>query len=80
MFLSHDELSDADEARQKLHNMAYDQTRDSAENIAAFQRDYGQLATPPLDSSAGELDGRTLELLRAVYDRCAEDLRNTPPR
>lgn len=80
MFLTHDDLGEADEARQKLHNIAYDQSRDPEENIAAFQRDYGHLASPPLTRADGELNGPTLELLRAVYARCAQDLRNTPPR
>jgi len=80
MFLTHDDLGEADEARQKLHNIAYDQSRDPEENIAAFQRDYGHLASPPLPRADGELNGPTLELLRAVYARCAQDLRNTRPR
>ena len=80
MFLTHDNLSNKEEAKQKLHNLGYVNENDPIDNVAAFQRDYGRLATPPLEVFDGNLDDRTMKLLRAVYDQCAEDLRNTPPR
>jgi outer membrane protein OmpA-like peptidoglycan-associated protein len=78
MFLSHDNLSNAEEAKQKLHNLGYVKENRADENISAFQRDYGHLATPPLEVD-GKLGANTIKLLRDVYDQCAQDLRNTPP-
>jgi hypothetical protein len=64
------------EAVRKLKNLGY-ADQDFAMNTWAFQRDYGQLASPPL-SPSGTLDAATSRLLDDVYRTCGDDLRNTP--
>jgi len=78
MFLTHENLSKEDEARQKLHNLGYPRTNKLDINVEAFQNDHGQLAKPPLNTD-GKLDDRTLELIRDVHKSCEDDLRNNPP-
>ena len=80
MFLTHDNLSRNEEARQKLNNLGYPEENGLVTNVAAFQTDYGSLSTPPLPASNGILDERTMKLLREVYRQCATDLRHTPPK
>jgi hypothetical protein len=81
MFLTHENLTKEDEAKQKLHNLGYSERNEPELNIAAFQSDYGQLADDKPLEVTGKLDdeGRTMGLLRKVYDKCAADLRNTKP-
>jgi hypothetical protein len=79
MFLSHDDLDKEDEAKQKLHNLGYPEDNELNANVRSFQEDYGHLATPPLQAD-GELDDRTMDLIRGVYRDSADDLRNTPPQ
>jgi len=78
MFLTHENLTKEDEARQKLHNLGYPRTNRLSSNVEAFQSDHGHLANPPL-SANGQLDDRTLELIRSVHQSCEDDLRNNPP-
>lgn len=75
MFLAIGDDDDHEEARKKLNNLGYGLPAQEA-NIAAFQRDYRSLVDPPL-SATGELDERTLRVLREVYGRCEHDLRRT---
>ena len=80
MFLTQDNLSKEEEAKQKLHNLGYSKENDQVANVAAFQRDYGHLAKPPLTVFKGSLDDedeRTIELIRKVYKQCAINLRNS---
>ncbi|MEW5979676.1 MAG: hypothetical protein AB1898_28085 [Acidobacteriota bacterium] len=79
MFLTHDNLTKEDEARQKLHNLGYSRTEALASNVAAFQTDHGHLANPPLEAN-GQLDDKTMDLIRSVYRSCEDDLRNNPPK
>jgi hypothetical protein len=79
MFLTPDNVSRKEEAKQKLNNLGYLKDNDLVSNVGAFQRDYGPLAKPPLEASTGILDDRTLELLREIYKQCATDLRHTEP-
>jgi hypothetical protein len=62
--------------RKILNNLGYTRP-DPEDNVRSFQRDYGDLATPPLDLT-GILDAATTQLLRRVYRESADDLRNTP--
>jgi Putative peptidoglycan binding domain len=78
MFLRPDKQLKPEEATQKLHNLGYSRDDELKTNTAAFQRDYGHLADPPLDAN-GELNDNTVKLLRAVYESCEDDLRNTQP-
>jgi hypothetical protein len=79
MFLDSDSQEQHDEAVQKLHNLGYPDDDDFLSNVSSFQRDYGALASPPLDIS-GQLDDRTLQLLRDVYRSSDDDLRNQKPQ
>ncbi len=67
LYLNIDEQSEEEEARKKLNNLGYVNS-DLAVNREAFQRDYGHLAKP------GETQ---MELLRRVYQSCADDLGKT---
>lgn len=78
MFLDADSDDRTTEATQKLHNLAYPQTDSLSENVAAFQRDYGKLAKPPLRQT-GALDDATMNLLRDVYASAEDDLHNDEP-
>lgn len=62
--------------RKMLNNLGYTRP-DPDDNVRSFQRDYGDLATPPLGLT-GTLDAATTQLLRRVYKDSADDLRNTP--
>ncbi|MGH8079149.1 MAG: hypothetical protein ACREP7_01150 [Lysobacter sp.] len=75
MFLSADDPDSEVEARKKLNNLGYIDP-DPAINTCLFQRDYRQLAKPPLVET-GRLDPDTLRVLREVYARCEDDLRRT---
>jgi hypothetical protein len=79
LFLKADEPLESDRAedsKRKLNNLGYI-VPDPAENIRSFQRDYGHLTNPPLDIT-GDIDDRTMKVLREVYQQSADDLRNTP--
>ncbi len=78
MFLDADSDDRQIEAQQKLHNLAYPQNNPFPDNVAAFQRDYGKLAKPPLRSS-GVLDDATLKLLRDVHASSEDNLLNDEP-
>ncbi len=78
VFLHIKENDSEDEAAQKLHNLAYPRSHELKENVAAFQQDYGHLVQPPLAVN-GLLDDRTMKLIKDIHNRCADDLRNTPP-
>jgi outer membrane protein OmpA-like peptidoglycan-associated protein len=62
--------------RKMLNNLGYNRP-DPEDNVRSFQRDYGDLATPPLELT-GILDAATTQLLRRVYKESADDLRDTP--
>lgn len=66
------------EARQKLQNLGYPQDAPLDENTAAFQRDYGELANPPLRET-GELDDATMALLRDVFASAEDNLQQDKP-
>jgi len=79
MFLTHDQLEQEDEAKQKLHNLGYSSENDFSRNVATFQKDYGKLAEGGLEES-GKFGPRTMSLLRNVYLSCEKDLRNDKPQ
>jgi hypothetical protein len=62
-------------ALKKLSNLGYDD-EDKTQNIIGFQLDYGTLVDPVL-AVTGELDGRTNDLLEAVYQQSADNLRHS---
>jgi hypothetical protein len=79
LFLEADEPLESDraeEGKRKLNNLGYNRP-ELAENVRSFQRDYGHLTSPPLDIT-GDIDDRTMKVLREVYEQSADDLRNTP--
>lgn len=75
MLIVAQEKDEEEELNKKLNNLGYIDDAPSV-NVEGFQRDYGHLADPPLPVN-GEMDERTKKLLRDVYSRCAEDIRNT---
>jgi hypothetical protein len=78
MFLNADEQEKVVEATQKLHNLGYPIEAKFPENVTSFQRDYGDLADPPLQLT-GQLDDDTLQLIRDVYRSCRDDLSQQQP-
>jgi len=78
MFLDPDDKDQDTEATQKLQNLGYSQDNPLDENVAAFQRDYGRLATPTL-LETGNLDDATMALLRDVWASSEDDLQNDQP-
>jgi hypothetical protein len=78
MFLKIDESDREEEARRKLNNLGYSPEEALEKNVAAFQREYGHLSSPPLGEN-GELDDPTMTLIRNVYAGCEDDLRHTQP-
>jgi hypothetical protein len=79
LFLKADESLDSDraeEAKRKLNNLGYNKP-DLADNVRSFQLDYGQLTNPRLEIT-GVIDDRTMKTLREVYERSADDIKNTP--
>lgn len=78
MFLDADADDREIEAKQKLHNLGYPQSDPLADNVTAFQRDYGKLAKPPIRQT-GVLDDATMTLLRDVYASAEDDLHNDEP-
>jgi hypothetical protein len=77
MFLTITDHDDNQEAAEKLNNLGYHS--DLTENVRDFQSDYGDMENPPL-TPTGELDGKTMGLLRRVYGDCADDLKKTGNR
>jgi len=78
MFLKPDEDDRETEARQKLQNLGYAQESPFPDNVTAFQRDYGQLASPAL-APTGQLDDATLALLRDVFASAENELEKDKP-
>jgi hypothetical protein len=79
LFLKADDLLESEseeESLKKLNNLGYDRPSRS-ENIRGFQLEYRTLASPPLQIT-GELDDRTIKVLREVYRQRVDDLRTTP--
>lgn len=62
-----------EEAKRKLNNLGYLLSEPLSTNVKYFQYDYGHLATPHL-LITGELDDRTMEQIREVHEKCADDL------
>lgn len=79
MFLKPEEEDRETEARQKLQNLGYFQEFPLNKNVAAFQHDYGQLASPALQET-GQLDDQTMSLLRDVYASAEDDLQKDKPQ
>jgi hypothetical protein len=79
MFLDPDDKDNETEATQKLQNLGYAQELPLPDNVAAFQRDYGQLASPPLITT-GDLDDATMSLLRNVWASAEDDLEKDQPQ
>src|SRR5262245_2650631 len=79
VFLTHDNLSKEDEAKQKLNNLGYPEANNLTTNVTQFQEDYGHLATPPLKAD-GELNDATMKLIRDVHKSCENDLRKDQPK
>ncbi len=79
MFLSPEDADRETEATQKLQNLGYPQESPLDENTAAFQRDYGQLASPPLRET-GKLDDATMKLLRDVFVSSEDNLQQDKPQ
>ena len=63
---------------KRLNNLGYNRPSRS-ENIRAFQLEYRMLSQPPLKIT-GELDGRTIKVIREIYRQRVDDLRTTPVR
>jgi hypothetical protein len=78
MFLTPDDADREVEARQKLQNLGYSQEISLEQNVAAFRRDYSQLADAPL-SEEGGLDNATMSLLRNVWASAKDDLFKDKP-
>lgn len=79
MFLDPDDDDREIEAKQKLQNLGYPLDDPLDENVAAFQRDYGLLASPPLRETR-KLDDPTLALLRDVFASSEDDLLKDKPQ
>jgi hypothetical protein len=75
MFLTITDHDENQEAAEKLNNLGYYHS-DLKENVRDFQSDYGDMENPPITPN-GELDGKTMSLLRQVYGDCADDLKKT---
>lgn len=75
MYLTIDDKDVNEEATMKLNNLGYANS-ELAENVKLFQQDYRELGNPPL-SDTGALDEATLQVLRAVYSQCVDNLRKT---
>lgn len=75
MFLNAEDASKEEEARKKLANLGFIDD-DLAVNTQDFQREFGHLSDPAL-APTGQLDDRTMEVLRDVYKQTADDLRKT---
>jgi hypothetical protein len=75
LFLNIDDQkqTEEEEAIQKLNNLGYPAEENRSENVAAFQEDYGYLADPPLEVT-GQLDDRTITLIKKTHEECADDL------
>jgi len=75
IFIIPDDDVSEEAAHRKLNNLGYEQD-DRAENVVAFQLDYGHLVKPALDLT-GTLDQRTAALVHKIYGQAADELRNT---